>query len=404
LNDLARIVEKKYPWIILVAFIFARLIIFLSSTLEGIQGYGDFIHFYRLASLPGWPFINYWVEFPPLFPFLIAIIFRAAGGVEHTFDYLLLFILTLADAGNLYLFVKLIRLSRKNNSWIWRLAAYFIILLTLAYSWWYFDPLAVFFMLLGIYLLLSHRQSYAGIAFGVGLLVKLFPVIGLIAMWRFVNLRKAIKVAGIALGIGILAYGSLFLISPKFTSASLQSQTAKGSWETVWALIDNNYTTGNFGPETERLDASRAGVTHRNPPVISSWLTFLIFAAIGIAGMLKLHPDNPLQSLSLIGMAWCLFLIWSPGWSPQWILYLLPLILIVFPEQNAFLLAAVIILINLLEWPILLSRGWFWSLSLTIPLRTLILGLLAVLFYQQASRPIQAPALIATGKYRDAGR
>jgi hypothetical protein len=71
-------------------------------------------------------------------------------------------------------------------------------------------------------------------------------------------------------------------------------------------------------------------------------------------------------------------LLWSPGWSPQWVLYLLPIILLVLPEREALLLSLALVLINLLEWPLLLSRGYNWGLWLTIPGRALLLALLAV--------------------------
>ena len=35
------------------------------------------------------------------------------------------------------------------------------------------------------------------------------------------------------------------------------------------------------------------------------------------------------SAIAFLGVTWCLFLIWSPGYSPQWVLYLLPLILLV---------------------------------------------------------------------------
>ena len=44
-------------------------------------------------------------------------------------------------------------------------------------------------------------------------------------------------------------------------------------------------------------------------------------------------------------------------------------------------MAIVLVLINLLEWPVLLSRGYFSSLWFLIPVRTLILALLGIAFF-----------------------
>ena len=48
--------------------------------------------------------------------------------------------------------------------------------------------------------------------------------------------------------------------------------------------------------------------------------------------------------------------------------------------DEVFFFVLVLLLINLLEWPILLSRGWFQFLEEIILLRTGIFILLAILF------------------------
>jgi hypothetical protein len=270
--------------------------------------------------------------------------------------------------------------------------AYFVFLLSLAYSWWYFDPLAVFSMLLGISLLLENKRFLSGLTFGLGLLIKFFPALGLIIAWRSLPWKKALWITGLALGIGLLVYGGLWLVSPRFTLASLQSQGSKGSWETVWALVDGNFTTGLFGPEIERLNPVLAIVSRGNPPRIPAWVTLIVLGGTGLWGFFKARRDNDLQQLALLGWCWSLFLLWSPGWSPQWLLYLLPLILLVIPERRAFLVALLFVLINLVEWPLLLSRGMFWALYLTVPMRTLLLILVASLFYtEMTTKGVQLP-------------
>jgi hypothetical protein len=90
-------------------------------------------------------------------------------------------------------------------------------------------------------------------------------------------------------------------------------------------------------------------------------------------------------AVAFLGLAWTLFLLWSPGWSPQWVLYLLPLILLALPAREATLLSIALVFISLLEWPVLLSRGLFWGLWLTIPGRTLLFCLMGVEFWRAAS-------------------
>lgn len=377
-------IKKLSPGLLIGLFLFARMLTVVTLPIEGLRGYGDLTHFFQLASLPGWPFFNYWVEFPPIFPFLSALLFRIASGQEHVYDYLLIILFTLADAGNLYFFYRIVDRVQGEITGFRRIFIYLLLLSVLAYCWWYYDPIAVFTLLCGIFLILEGKDKLTGIALGIGLLVKLFPVLALVGLWKSRSWRKILITLATLCFIGFLVYGILWAKSPTYTVASLQSQWSKGSWETVWALIDGNYRTGNFGPELDRLNAGMAVVNRGNPAVIPTWIPFVIFGAVGVGCLLKVNPKTDLQRISIIGLTWSLFLLASPGWSPQWILYLIPLILMAFPERLAYILGALIVLINLLEWPILLSRGFFWGLNFTIPLRTLIFILMAVEFYQQA--------------------
>jgi hypothetical protein len=179
----------------------------------------------------------------------------------------------------------------------------------------------------------------------------------------------------------IIGYLALWLASPSMTIASLRSQGSKGSWETVWALVDGNYQTGNFGPEIERLDPAKALIPQGNPPRLPSGLTLIPFAILGVWIFFKTHITDARSAVSFLGFTWCLFLLWSPGFSPQWVLYLIPLCLLGLPDREGVLLAVILVLLCLLEWPGLLSRGYSWGLWVTIPVRTLMISLGAYQFW-----------------------
>ncbi len=352
----------------------------VSLPLEGLRGYGDFHHFFNLASM-GWPYLDYWVEFPPVFPILSRMIYIISNGQEHIYDYLIAILLSLVQTVSIYIFIKIaLRLYGESRGgqrgWV-----YFAILVGLAYGWWYFDPLAVLAMMAGLWLLIEGKDIKAGIAFGFGALVKLFPLLGIPVAWRFRRVKQALYTTLLSLTITIVGYGLFFIASPEFTISSIRSQASKGSWETVWALLDTNYNTGNFGPEIEHLDPKAAMISRGNPARISPWITFPFFLGIGVWIFTRPMIVEPKSLVAFLGITWCIFVLWMPGWSPQWVLYLLPLILLALPDREAILMAVCLVLINLLEWPILLSRGYNWGLWITIPVRTLLLILCAWLFW-----------------------
>jgi hypothetical protein len=147
----------------------------------------------------------------------------------------------------------------------------------------------------------------------------------------------------------------------------------------VWALVDGNMGTGNFGPESERADPQHAAQPMGHSARIPSWLTLIPFAALGLLALVKIPRGGAREQVAFLGVTWALFLLWSPGWSPQWVLYLLPLMLLVLPLPRGVLLALALAIVSLLEWPILLSRGAFEGLYLTVPVRTMLVAAMGVL-------------------------
>ena len=378
--------NKKLIWTDLswpVIFIAARLILLISLPLEAIRSYGDYWNFYHQAGL-GIPFWDYWTEFPPIFPFLAYLVEWFSVGKAHAFDYLLYLLFTIFQAGSIYLFVLIRKKIRPVSDMNYRDLAYFVFSLVLFYSWSYFDPIAVFFLLLGVYWIMRGKDIPAMAAVSAGILTKWFPILILPAMWKIRDPKKALKLTLLAIGIVIIVWGLIFTLNPLMTKASLSSQANKGSWESVWALMDNNIRTGNFGPDIDRLDPATAAVQTSNPPVIPSWITLIVFGGFGLILLLKAENQADDWIIAFIGLSLVILFLWSPGYSPQWTLYLLPFILLSLPEREACLMAVVLVLINLLEWPVLLSRGYFWSLYYLIPLRTLIMILLGARFYQQS--------------------
>lgn len=367
-------------WGIPALFMLCRLILLITMPLEGLRGYGDFVHFFRLAQL-GWPFLDYWVEFPPVFPFISTILFRLASGREHVYDYSLVFLLSLIQTLELALFIRLVKKLKWQDSATWRVWIYFAVLLVLPFGWWYFDAIAVLGLLLGLFWFFENKDIPGALAISLGILTKLFPVLALPAFWRYWSMKKAIINIAIIFGCVGFVYLLLWRINPEYSVASLKSQAMKGSWETIWALVDGNFNTGNFGPEYQRRDPESGLVPTANPSRLPAWLTIIPFLAMGGWLFWRAKINQPLEVINFVGLTFCIFFLWSPGWSPQWVLYLIPLILLGLPEKEAWLFVIVMVLINLLEWPVFLSRGFVWGLWITILVRTGLFLLLGYQFY-----------------------
>lgn len=374
-TPLRRYLER--PWAPVSAFLTIRLFLVLALPYEVVRGYGDLPHFVELAKL-GRPFLDFWVEFPPVFPFLSRATFLLAGGREHTYGYLLFLVMTLAQAVSIHVFQRLAEKMHGDATAEHLALTFSLLLAVLPYGWWYFDALAVLSLLVAMLWLAEGRRIWSGVAIAFGMLTKWFPAMLLAEPLRRRSARDLLIVAGVALGLVLVVFGALYLSSPDMTAASLASQASKGSWETAWALLDGNLATGNFGPEAERLDPGLAYLPRGNPTRVSPWLTLFVFAGLGLLALWRWRGSSTREMVALQALAWCLFGLWSPGWSPQWVIYLLPLALLSLNIRQGYAFSLTLVLISLLEWPILLSRGRFDFLWLPISLRVIVFILLAI--------------------------
>jgi hypothetical protein len=355
-------------------FVFSRLVLFLTLIPNSWRGVGDLNQYFAVGGLNGWPFINYWVEYPPILPFINALTYRLAAGNPFIFDLILCLVFALGGAACLILFQRLAEMLWEKPASTRRMLIFFGLLVPLPYTWWYMELLPVSLMLLGLYACLQQKKArVTGLVIGLGALVKWFPVFVLPAIWRYLSRQQALRVTLIALISILLVFGSLYLVSPIMTRASLVSQPSRSSWQTAWALIDGNFVTGEYILLSDRTVPQYAGIPRGNPAKIPTLLTLAIFAGFGLWVFWKAKlKGNDLAFIAMVGVTWILFLLWSPGWSPQWILYLLPLALLTLPERLGLWICLSLTFVTLLEWPTLLARHIWEGLYLIVPLRILI--------------------------------
>ncbi|MCS7259354.1 MAG: glycosyltransferase 87 family protein [Anaerolineae bacterium] len=391
-------------WWTLLAFLSARLMILMIWPAEQLTHYGDYHFFFRLAALSEighWPFVHYWSEYPPLFPLLVNLpLYWLSGGVFKNYVVLLGITLLACEVGCLYLLYSLARAgygqARALRS-VWIYAALYVPVFIWLGT---FEALVSLFVLGGIGAWLRRRDGLAGLCLGLGAMTKLWPL-GLLALaWRAGGWRSVWRSGLVALSVCLVFLAPLYILSPEFTVASLLAQASKSSWQTVWALLDGNLSnTGNFGPLIERFSPTRATAPLYHPSRVPAWLTLLPFAAIAVFALTRqpaqcVARDIPTMAALLV----MLFFLWSKGWSPQWQLVAIPLLLLALPWERAVLFIVVLGLINALEWPVILSRGLTSLLPITIGLRTLVLAVLTWELYQRlTSSPPRTKLAVAQG-------
>lgn len=357
---------------------------------RGVTLLGDFQEHYGFArqmDSDNLPYRDYWVEFPPVWTGLTALVYGLRDDFTNWASVMYLIMLVF-DVGNLLLLQKIgARLHGTEIgfalAWIYALLAAPLIMLA-----WNFEVIVLFSMLAGLWYFLEDKPQQAGAALALGILTKYIPILLLPLIWRFAVRQKAILMTGLALGLSILVLIPLLIWGGKMALKSLTVQFDKPSYQTVWALVDGNYGTGGFPGGEIRYDenASVFGAG-RNAAKIPGWLRLIPFAALGLWLLRQPMPKNDQAQIAFFSVTVILFMLWAQGWSPQWTVILTPLILLNFPSRIGVLIVLALMVGALIEYPLLfryaaetdnLITGIYKTpFALLILMRTLILSGLA---------------------------
>jgi hypothetical protein len=238
---------------------------------------------------------------------------------------------------------------------------------------WY-DSLPCAILLLGTWLLLRGQGLAAGVVTGLGFMTKVFPaILGPVGL-KFLPQRREKMALFIGAALVTLLIAAPFLaLSPTYFIASYRAVFARSSWETIWALIDGYYSYGRVAPLGVRFDPSTAEyIAYRSRiPTVPLALGFGILYAILWFRPVARTPRNLVlfTAISTVG-----FLLYSKGYSPQFIIYVLPFVVVLLPWRRAIGYSLALSAVNLLEWP--LYHEWFgnvsWVLMIAVIARTLL--------------------------------
>lgn len=396
--------------ILFVVFRVLLLLVYEPIIIDGVErglgAQGDRLYHYALAELTAadqWPFRDWWSEFPPVWYWLTTAVYQLQGeNVNYSGWSTLLGLIVLAfETGNLILIRKIGAHLHGPNTGLTLAWVYAVTLAPVVFIWWNFETLVAFFLLLGLWWLLRGKDNRSAVAIAIGALTKFTPVLILGALWRFRDVRAALKYSLIALAVFVLAYVPLFAQNAEMTLPSLTAQFGKASYQTVWALLDGNYMTGNFGSIESHFDPAQANVLTGNPAVVPSWLRLGVAAAIGLFVFVRTRRFDDRGLVAFVGITLLIFFLQSQGWSPQWVVQIIPLVLLTFPTKNGVYAVVVLSVLTFVEYPVLFIRtgdtGGVVSGGLVMPFaalviaRTALLVALCVAFY---FRLRQEPVLV----------
>ena len=182
--------------------------------------------------------------------------------------------------------------------------------------------------------------------------MKFVPALIFAAVIRFRGGRTSLKFGMIAFVTVALVYLPLFSINAELASVSLRAQFEKPSYQTIWALVDGNYQTGNFGSVESHLSASEVYATgKKNPAVVPNWLRLVLAGGLGLLVYGRTRRFDHRGMLAFIGMTILIFYLQAQAWSPQWITLIIPLTVLVFPNRAGILSTVALTVLSFAEYP-----------------------------------------------------
>ena len=344
----------------------------------------------RLAAGGAYPFVNYWVEYPPFFPWLSVLAYKISALLPSWIDQRFWFNLALHgliipfDLANV---VLIYHLSKRVNgaalaiksAWLYAIlfVPFFVVL-----GW--FESIALCFTLLALWAILSDRPILAGAAIGLGILVKPYvALIGAVALLIYLRqnrrallqLVKLIAAGAVTLLLGLLPF---LIAAPQMVLAHLDTLLTLPGWSSPYALIDG--VIKHVDPKVaDRFDVALAA-----SPLVPSRIPWgIVTAAFGVAYLIilwrairqsslrggqtpaKQSPNtdeiasptalamtNARSAIGLAALTFIFYLLWSKGFSPQWVLYLISFLCILLPTFLGTVLIAVLEVLYVIEWPI----------------------------------------------------
>lgn len=377
------------PW--LIVLLAAALRVPLLFITPGVD-YPFYLSLGRLSDLGFLPYRDYWLEYPPVFPWLAITAYRFVllfppairylwemDTIAPTFHVVLGAVMVVADLWGIALVGSICRQLWPRAEAERRTIIYAFLFWPIVVALGWYDTLPCTMLLLGLWLILRARAGAAGAVAGLGFMTKIFPALLVPIAIKFLPQRQSqIRAISGAAVVTLVIALPMFLLGPTYFIASYRVVFSRSAWETVWALIDGYFSYGKVAPLGVRFDPSTAGYVAYASRVPSLPLT-IIFGLLYIGFWLRPVRRTARNIVLFTAISMFGFLIYSKGYSPQFVVYALPFIIILPPWRRALAYTFALSAFNFIQWP--LYHEWFnqapWVLAIAVIGRTVILIILS---------------------------
>lgn len=351
----------------------------------------------RLALQGLQPYLDYWVEYPPVFPWIasgLKLLSVPLGGDEPAFQVLFSLMMVGFEAGILWLIYAIAVRVWDGPRGLVAAAAYAALFYPIYIANRHFESIAVFFLLLGVYLVIRERRHTATLALALGVLTKLFPVAALPALLAGQSWSARVRLVGLALAAVGGALAPLAVLGREFFVASFQNMLMRPAWETVWALADGYFGFGWIHRYRQSPNTALEFNYTPDLPAAAWWGVALVVAGLYALLALQRRPLTPAATVWTTGLALAAFALHLRGWSPQFMVWLLPFAVLAFPGGRGFLIATGLSVLALLEYPayFTLWSGHEWALWILVVARTLAIAALGAVFARRLWREARSTA------------
>lgn len=322
----------------------------------------DIVKTWQAASLAGqgqFPYIHYWSEYPPLYPWLSVVVYGASRLIplgpdgQLTFYAMLGAALIAAEVGVVILVYRLAGRAYGRRAALQASLLYTVLAVPLyLYTGW-FDVIPTFLFLAALERLAAGRVGQSALAAAAGGLTKVFPLLAIAIAWRVLQAwRERLAYAAVSGATIAAVMAPLMLASPAMTIAWARTTMERSSWETVWALAEGYTGFGLVAPLSARTDPASAGF-QAHPSSLPWPLITLALLALFIWLFTRPMRLTGVRSLAAFGgLSVNLLLLFSRGYSPQFLIWALPLLFVVFPGRAGAAYGLLLSGVNLLEYPV----------------------------------------------------